>query len=820
MACTGSKSCVKSIMFLIVFVLLSMQQCKCSELELLLLMKTSMKDPLGSLHDWISSQSLCHWNGVVCDDLSHVAKIELSGKNLSGKLSETIFNLPYVESIDLSNNQLSGEIPINFSSCLALRFLNLSNNNFTGPLPQGSRIPLLETLDLSNNMISGKIHESVGLFSRLKVLDFGGNVLVGSIPKSIANISSLEFLTLASNQLIGEIPREIGLMKNLKLIYLGYNNFSGGIPEEIGELTSLYHVDLVHNNLTGEIPSSLGEIPVSLSHCKSLQRVRLQNNHLTGELSLEFTKLPLVYFLDISGNNLFGSISERKWDMPKLQMLNLARNKFLGTLPDSFGSKNLENLDLSENDFYGTIPKNFRQLSELMELKLRSNKLSGEIPDELSSCKKLVSLDLSHNQLSGQIPTCLSEMPVLSLLDLSMNQLSGEIPPNLGKVESLVLVNISYNHFHGNLPSTGAFLAINSSAVVGNQLCGRGDGITSGLPPCKSLEKSSIWWFFLTCLLGILVLLAFSALVVVFIQRRRELKLKKVESAQDGNNWEIQFFDSKASKSITLDDILGIGVPYKGFSEISNTQVFVKRLNVDIPKSFWTNIHELGNIRHPNVVKIMAACKSEKGGIVVYEYVEGKDLSEVIRVMSWEHRQKVAIGIARALKYLHCSCSPSIFAGEISPRKVIVDGKDEARLRLSLPTMGFTSSKGFSFTAYVGPEYNGISEKSDIYGFGLLLIELLTGRNPSDAEFGKRESIIDWARYCYSECHLDTWVEPIMKSDAVNNQNKMVEMMNVALQCTASEPPARPCASDVVKTLDCFVRSNSCGLGLKRCSSV
>lgn len=117
-------------------------------------------------------------------------------------------------------------------------------------------------------------------------------------------------------------------------------------------------------------------------------------------------------------------------------------------------------------------------------------------------------------------------------------------------------------------------------------------------------------------------------------------------------------------------------------------------------------------------------------------------------------------------------------------------------------------------------EYKGISEKSDIYGFGLLLIELLTGKNPADAEFGLHENVVDWARYCYSECHLETWVDPAMKSDAVNNQNKMVEMMNVALQCTASEAAARPCASDVAKTLDSFVRSNSCGLGLKRCSSV
>ncbi|CDP08174.1 unnamed protein product [Coffea canephora] len=951
--------------FIFMFIFLnSWRTCQSSELQLLQTIKASFKDPLRSLSNWNSSLSFCQWHGVSCDSLSHVNKIELSAKNLTGRVPETIFQLQHVETINLSSNQLSGSIPDNLSSCLSLKHLNLSNNNITGPLPKGS-IPFLETYDLSNNMLSGAIPENIGLLSGLRVLDFGGNVLEGRIPKSITNLTSLQVLTLASNQLVGEIPPELGLMKNLTWMYLGYNNFSGGIPTEIGELTSLHHLDLVNNNLTGEIPSSLGnlinlqhlflylnkltgpipksifglkslisldlsdnflsgeipedifklqnlevlqlfsnnftgsipralsslphlkvlqlwsnklsgtlpedlgrynnltildlstnnltgkipemlcesgslfklilfsnfiegEIPQSLCRCKSLQRVRLQNNKLSGELPPEFTRLPLVYFLDISGNNLGGTIKEPKWNMPAIQMLNMARNQFSGEIPESFGSNKLENLDLSDNDFSGSVPQSIGTFSELAELKLGQNKLSGKIPDELSSCKKLVALDLSHNQLSGEIPISLSEMPVLGLLDLSVNQLSGEIPGKLGTVGSLVQINISHNHLRGSLPSTGAFLAINSSSVEGNDLCG-GDE-TTGLPPCKR-RKNPAWWLFPTCLLAVLVAFALAAFIVTIGKRRKKMESKRTDS-EDGT-WEVQFFSSKALKSMTTKDIFSSmkdenliargrkGTIYKGNCSIGGSR-FVTTVFGDVnsvsPASYWTEAEEFGRLHHPNVVKLIAACRSGKGGILIHEYIEGKILSEALGGLSWDRRQKVAVGIARALKYLHCYCSPGIQVGDLSPDKVIVDLKDEARLRLSLPGMTWAENKSSIFSAYVAPETSEsklITEKSDIYGFGLIMIELLTGKSPTDAEFAVHESIVEWARYCYSDCHLEIWVDPIIKANALNNQNQIVEIMNLALQCTARDPAARPCASDVAKALELVVRLSPCTLGFK-----
>uniref|UniRef100_A0A6N2NHZ4 Leucine-rich repeat-containing N-terminal plant-type domain-containing protein n=1 Tax=Salix viminalis TaxID=40686 RepID=A0A6N2NHZ4_SALVM len=350
----GSQPC-PLLLFMLLFLFLNSRtmQAENQELELLLSFKSSLNDPSKYLSNWNTSATFCNWLGITCTNSSHISVIQLSGKNMSGKISSLIFHLPYIETVDLSSNQLSGKLPDDIFFSSSLRYLNLSNNNFTGPIPSGS-VPLLETLDLSNNMLSGKIPEEIGSFWSLKFLDLGGNVLAGEIPPSIAKLKRLQVFTLASNRLVGQIPRELGQMGSLKLIYLGYNNLSGEIPTEIGQLISLNHLNLVYNNLIGQIPTSLGnltdlhylvrsrmileehnnltvldlstnslagripeglcssgnlfklilfsnslegEIPKSLSACKSLQRIRLQENGLSGELPSEFTKLPLVYFL-------------------------------------------------------------------------------------------------------------------------------------------------------------------------------------------------------------------------------------------------------------------------------------------------------------------------------------------------------------------------------------------------------------------------------------------------------------------------------------------------------------------------------------------
>ncbi|KAJ4869051.1 putative inactive leucine-rich repeat receptor-like protein kinase [Raphanus sativus] len=271
--------------------------------------------------------------------------------------------------------------------------------------------------------------------------------------------------------------------------------------------------------------------------------------------------------------------------MPQLEMLNLGKNKFSGELPDLSRSKRLKKLDLSGNIISGLVPVELMTFTELMNLDISYNEITGVIPSELSSCKKLVSLDMSHNNLTGEIPSSFSDFPVLSDLDLSGNQLSGEIPKNLGNIESLVQVNISHNHLHGSLPLTGAFLAINATAVAGNNnLCGENN--VSIVPPCSV---------------------------------HNVLEVKKVEQ-EDGTKWEIQFFDSRFIKSLTVNAIL---------SSLKNENIFVDKNGVKFVIKKVKKYDSLPNIseivklpEHRNIIKLVVTCRLEEVAYLIHENVE------------------------------------------------------------------------------------------------------------------------------------------------------------------------------------------------------
>ncbi|MED6197799.1 hypothetical protein PIB30_060088 [Stylosanthes scabra] len=820
--------------------------------------------------------------------LSPLRYLNLSNNNLTGPLPRSLFSSSFslLHTLDLSNNMFSGEIPPQIALFSDLTYLDIGGNLLVGHIPTSvTELKNLQYFTLASNQLVGEIPKEIQAMKNLKWIYFGYNNLSGEIPSAIGELASLNHLDLVYNNLTGAIPESLGNLTDLEYLFLYQNKLNGPIPRSIFNLKKLVSLDLSDNSLSGEIPELVvnlqrleilhlfsnnfsgnipngleslprlqlilfsnkfeGRIPRSLSTCKTLRRVRLQNNKLSGNLPQELTKLTQVYFLDISGNHFSGRIDDRQWSMPSLQMLNLANNFFAREIPNSFGSESLEDLDLSQNRFSGEIPRGiFENSKDLVQLKLGNNNLYGTIPEELCSCKKLVALDLSHNNLNGQIPVKLAEMPVLGVLDLSENQFSGEIPQNLGKVESLVQVNVSHNRFHGSLPSTGAFLAINASAVAGNDLCDGESEASNGLPPCKG-SRNQTWLFLVLCFLFGLVAIAVASFLVVLVRRKKNLEMRRVENNEDGGTWEMQFFDAKASRMITMEDVVACSregrvvskgrnwVSYEGkCMESKNDMRFVVKEITDptsLPLRFWEDAVKFEKkVRHGNIVKLVATCRSGKRGYLVYESVEGeRNLAEIVSGLSWQRRWKVAVGIAKALKFLHCECCSTVWelADEVlSPEVVLVDGKGVPRLKLSSPSMASSDVKGFMIASpYVAPEARNnssgdVTEKSEIYGFGVMLIELLTGRTTTDIEatgngngVHHHQSVVEWARYCYSDCHIDTWIDPAIKGgdESTQHHNDVVEAMNLALHCTATDPKARPTAREVLKTLEAIHTNNT-----------
>uniref|UniRef100_A0A7N1A470 Protein kinase domain-containing protein n=1 Tax=Kalanchoe fedtschenkoi TaxID=63787 RepID=A0A7N1A470_KALFE len=781
--------------------------------------------------------------------------IDIGGNLLSGKVPETLANMTSLEVLILAGNQLVGRVPSGLRRMKKLRFLYLGYNYFSGEIPgEIGELSSLSHLDLVFNNLTGSIPWSVGNLTNLKYLflyqnrftgsipeslyglnklvslDLSDNSLSGGVPELLAQLEELEILQLFSNKFSGKIPTAVARLPRLRVLQLWDNKFTGEIPGELGKRSNLTVLDLSTNFLTEAIPEHLcrksqlsklilfsnslrGEIPKGLSRCRTLSRVRLENNSLSGEVPGEFWKLPLVYYLDVSGNKLSGLISEVKWDMPSLMVAKLGRNKFSGGLPESFGSEVIQTVDLSGNDLSGAIPGSFGNLSKLVQLRLGDNKLSGSIPGQLSFCSELVYLDLSRNQLSGQIPPSISALEVLSELDLSENELSGEIPPSLCEMDSLVKVNVSHNHLHGSLPQGGPFLAIEASAVGGNDLCDPRPK-TNGLRRCTNPKSRTQWWIFVFGAVIALLLMVLVFSLVVFIRRRNGLEPRRVES-EDGL-WEVQFFDAESSKSITIDDILSREhsvvarganwSSYKGKSKKSGREFMVTHWSglSSFSTILWTALTELGRARNQQAVKMIGICRSEIDGcLILHECGDGsRKLCEILHSMGWSDRMKLARGLAKALQAVHsCTNVPII---DLCPEMITVDDDSEPYLHILLP--GVHDSKPDHDQALNSPSRTALSsvaesKREDVYSFGIILIVLVSGRFPSDSKLGpSQKTIAEWARDGFSDpCNL-AWMDRRMAETVVRGE--LEDVMKLGLRCAAKDPAERPSAAEVYKMLD------------------
>ncbi|XP_027364682.1 receptor-like protein EIX2 [Abrus precatorius] len=282
--------------------------------------------------------------------------------------------------LDLEDNSIDGDIS---NAVLNTTFIALSNNNLKGGLPRlSSNVALI---DLSNNLLSGTISpllcdpKMLNGKSNLLYLDLSNNHLSGGLTNCWKNWKSLLHINLGSNNLTGEIPPSMGLLSNLTTLHLHENELYGEITPMLRNCPLLVF-NVRENNFSGNIPNWIPQ---------SAKALQLRSNQFTENLEL-FTK---------------GQVSEYKQTLHFMTLV-----------------------DLSGNDISGTIPPQLFSLIGLHSLNLSFNKLEGRIPEEIGNMKNLESLDLSTNQLLGEIPQGMSSLSFLSFLNLSFNNLTGKIP--------------------------------------------------------------------------------------------------------------------------------------------------------------------------------------------------------------------------------------------------------------------------------------------------------------------------------------------------------------------------------------------------------
>nr|GLL21495.1 LRR receptor-like serine/threonine-protein kinase FLS2 [Ipomoea trifida] len=347
--------------------------------------------------------------------LPSLKNLYLSGNDIHGQLLiQDINALSSLKDLDLSyssfedfetSTSLSGVFKLPSHRNAKMRIIGVSNNKLCGEIPNNlsSSFPNVFALNLSYNFFEGQIPSSLGKLEQLYFLDLSSNSLTGEIPKELLiGLSWLDVLKLSNNKLEGEIVQEFFHLDSLMYLHLDGNNFTGTIKDSLSNIY-LVSLDISDNKFAGNIPRWMG-------HMIDLKQLSMSKNHLESPIPIELCSLEFLSILDLSENNLSGSIPSCL-NPSSIKHVHLSKNHLGGQLTRAFFNNSaLVILDLSYNDFVGRIPEWIGSVSKLSILLLKGNRFDGKIPIQICQLMRLSVLDLSSNQLTGLIPKCLGKI--------------------------------------------------------------------------------------------------------------------------------------------------------------------------------------------------------------------------------------------------------------------------------------------------------------------------------------------------------------------------------------------------------------------------
>ncbi|PPD85121.1 hypothetical protein GOBAR_DD17956 [Gossypium barbadense] len=481
----------------------------------------------------------------------------------------------------------------------------------------------------------------------------------------------------------------------------------------------------------------------------SVTRVDLGNANLTGQLVPQLGSLPnLQYFLGSYENFLL-----------VLCMLNVGISRLGHT----------ERVDRRE---------------------LYSNNISGMIPDELGNLTELVSLDLYLNKLTGDIPTTLGQLKKLRFR-LNNNSLVGTIPLSLTTIDTLQVLDLSNNGLVGDVPVNGSFSLFTPISFANNKLNNPPPAPPPPIPPtppAQSAEEDP----------------------EVHLGQLKRFSLRELQVATDN-------FSNK--------NILGrggFGKVYKG-RLADGSLVAVKRLKEERTQGgelqFQTEVEMISMAVHRNLLRLRGFCMTPTERLLVYPFMVNGSVASCLRersefqpALDWAIRKRIALGAARGLAYLHDHCDPKIIHRDVKAANILLDEEFEAvvgdfglaKLMDYKDTHVTTAVRGT--IGHIAPEYLSTgksSEKTDVFGYGVMLLELITGQRAFDlARLANDDDVmlLDWVKGLLKERKLETLVDSDLNGNYIDEE--VEQLIQVALLCTQGTPMERPKMSEVVRMLE------------------
>ncbi|KAG0557806.1 hypothetical protein KC19_11G158400 [Ceratodon purpureus] len=718
--------------------------------------KQGTPDVENNLAGWSSSQKYpCwqiyadfnpNWRGVQCLDGKINCKTDVQNRtNCDG----------YIIGLTLNNASIHGKLPPEIGNISTLATLELTGNpDLTGPLPQEIQYPYLYILDLHDNGFNGTLPDMPGLYTLINV-------------------------DLSGNQFVGEFPYpQIRTWTYLQTLKLARNHFNGSVPTDaFVNMTQMELLDLSVNNLTGALPN--------FTNCMRLQSLILSNNSFNGSLP-NLTKFTSLRTLKLAYNNLTG-------EFPFVTVINT-----------SIVNNSLSVLDLSGNNLTGSVTGwNGSDLIFLEELYLDKTGINGTL-----DINKLIESGLIRRYKSDK--SAKSGSLGLSILSMTYNDISEVLYK--GSIKDIVTIfRLQGNPYCRNI-------ADDATRCFCQQYCSD-QGTLSNKKVIKIAAATSA--------VSILVIIAVVVAALLYRARRYKryllLQFSRKFEEFDVKPTIYPYHELRAATRDFHPDMKlgegGYGAVYKGIlpnqSMVAVKQLFVK--NTQGIDDFLNEVVLITGMKHRNLVNLKGCCLREHQRLLVYEYVDNYDVEQVLlrgehkTSLSWTVRHSICLGVARGLHYLHSLARPKIIHRDIKASNVLLDRNFEPKiadfgLALLFPdeqshimTVHVAGTKG-----YLAPEYASLgqlSEKVDVYSFGVLCLEVLSGRRNIDETMPLDEIYLSkWAWKLHGEGKLMDLVDPTL----VLSEDEKLEvprLINIALLCSQDAAEQRPTMARVVAML-------------------
>ncbi|CAJ1936012.1 unnamed protein product [Sphenostylis stenocarpa] len=517
---------------------------------------------------------------------------------------------------------------------------------------------------------------------------------------------------------------------------------------------------------------------------------------------------------------------------------------------------NVIRVDLGNANLSGQLVPQLGQLPSLQYLELYSNNITGKIPIELGSLKNLVSLDLYSNKITGYIPDELANLENLKFLRLNNNSLSGKIPMRLTIVDTLQVLDLSNNNLRGDVPTNGSFQAFTPISFRSNPLLKNISIVpppaaapTQGPPGAcahdlmltqqrekpgvlQSNDKRSVGAIAGVVAVAAAILFAAPVVALVYCKRRKPRDFffdVAAEEDPEVHLGQLKRFSLRelqvATDNFNNKNILGrggFGKVYRG--RLTNGDlVAVKRLKEERTQGgemqFQTEVEMISMAVHRNLLRLDGFCMTPTERLLVYPFMANGSVASCLRdrpeaqpPLEWAKRKRIALGAAKGLAYLHDHCDPKIIHRDVKAANILLDEDFEAvvgdfglaKLMDYKDTHVTTAVRGT--IGHIAPEYLSTgksSEKTDVFGYGVMLLEIITGQRAFDlARLANDDDVmlLDWVKVLLKDKRLETLVDADLEGNY--EEQEVEELIQVALLCTQSSPSERPKMSEVVRMLE------------------